>query len=89
MNQLQPAAIGEETFNELKDKFVLFIEGILGLKEEKSENSDAVLNGMLNLYREYKSAQQYDKVDEIRSYFKANGMSIKDMKHRIDWAWEE
>jgi cysteinyl-tRNA synthetase len=89
MNQLQPAAIGEETFNELKDKFVLFIEGILGLKEEKAENSDAVLNGMLNLYREYKAAQQYDKVDEIRSYFKANGMSIKDMKHRIDWAWEE
>jgi cysteinyl-tRNA synthetase len=89
MNQLQPAAIGEETFKELKDKFVLFIEGILGLKEEKAENSDAVLNGMLNLYREYKAAQQYDKVDEIRSYFKANGMSIKDMKHRIDWAWEE
>lgn len=89
MNQLQSAAIGEETFNELKDKFVLFIEGILGLKEEKAENSDAVLNGMLNLYREYKAAQQYDKVDEIRSYFKANGMSIKDMKHRIDWAWEE
>lgn len=89
MNQLQPAAIGEDTFNELKEKFVLFIEGILGLKEEKAENSDAVLNGMLNLYREYKTAQQYDKVDEIRSYFKANGMSIKDMKHRIDWAWEE
>lgn len=89
MNQLQPAAIGEETFNELKEKFVFFIEGILGLKEEKAENSDAVLNGMLNLYREYKAAQQYDKVDEIRSYFKANGMSIKDMKHRIDWAWEE
>nr|WP_299420841.1 cysteine--tRNA ligase [uncultured Emticicia sp.] len=89
MNQLPSAAIGEETFNELKDKFVLFIEGILGLKEEKAENSDAVLNGMLNLYREYKASQQYDKVDEIRSYFKANGMSIKDMKHRIDWAWEE
>ena len=89
MNQLQTAAIGEEAFNELKDKFALFIEGILGLKEEKAENSDAVLNGMLNLYREYKGAQQFDKVDEIRSYFKANGMSIKDMKHRIDWAWEE
>jgi cysteinyl-tRNA synthetase len=89
MNQLQSAAIGEETFNELKDKFVLFSEGILGLNEEKAENSDAVLSGMLNLYREYKAAQQYEKVDEIRSYFKANGMSIKDMKHRIDWAWEE
>ncbi|HNI12256.1 MAG TPA: cysteine--tRNA ligase, partial [bacterium] len=52
-------------------------------------NSEAVLYGMLNLYREYKANQQYDKVDEIRAYFKANGMSIKDMKHRIDWAYEE
>jgi cysteinyl-tRNA synthetase len=89
MNQLPTAAIGEATFNQLKDNFVLFIEEILGLKEEKAENSEAVLNGMLNLYREYKANQQYDKVDEIRTYFKANGMSIKDMKHRIDWAWEE
>ncbi len=89
MNQLPTAAIGEATFNQLKDNFVLFIEEILGLKEEKAEHSEVVLNGMLNLYREYKANQQYDKIDEIRSYFKANGMSIKDMKHRIDWAWEE
>jgi cysteinyl-tRNA synthetase len=89
MNQLPTAAISEETFNQLKSDFVLFIEEILGLKEEKAENSEAVLNGMLNLYREHKANQQYDKVDEIRTYFKANGMAIKDMKHRIDWAWEE
>lgn len=89
MNQLAPAAIGEETFNELTGNFVLFIEKILGLKEEKPESSDAILYGLLNLYKGYKSYQQYDKVDEIRAYFKANGMAIKDMKHRIDWAWEE
>ncbi len=89
MNQLQPSAIGEDTFNLLIEKFVLFIEQILGLKEEKMGDSDAVLHGMLNLYREYKANQQYDKVDEIRAYFKANNMAIKDMKHRIDWAWEE
>ena len=23
------------------------------------------------------------------AYFKDNGMVIKDLKHRIDWAWEE
>lgn len=89
MNQLQPAAIGQDTFESLKSNFVMFLEDVLGIKEEKSENSDAVLYGMLNLYREYKANQQYDKVDEIRAYFKANGMSIKDMKHRIDWAYEE
>ncbi len=89
MNQLQPAAIGEETFQLLIEKFVLFIEQILGLKEEKIGDSESVLHGMLNLYREYKANQQYDKVDEIRAYFKTNSMTIKDMKHKIDWAWEE
>jgi cysteinyl-tRNA synthetase len=72
----------------LKEKFVLFTEEILGLKEERSD-SDAVVLGMLNLYREYKAAQQYDKVDQVRAYFKAQGLVIRDMKHRIDWAYEE
>jgi cysteinyl-tRNA synthetase len=88
MNQLAPAAITQGTFDALKLNFVVFIEDILGLTEEKSEN-DAVLNGMLSLYKEHKAAQQYDKVDEIRGYFKAQGLSIKDMKHQIDWAYEE
>ena len=89
MKQLAPAALGEETFDLLKEKFVVFIEKILGLKEETSNQSDGILNGMLSLYQEYKVKQRYDKVDEIRAYFKSNGMAIKDMKHRIDWAWEE
>jgi cysteinyl-tRNA synthetase len=89
MNQLQPAAIGEDTFEKLKAKFVDFIENILGLEEEKPTNDEAVIQGMLELYRDHKAKQEYDKVDLIRTYFKANSMSIKDMKHKIDWAWEE
>jgi cysteinyl-tRNA synthetase len=89
MNQLQPAAIGEDTFEKLKSKFVDFIENILGLEEEKPTNDEAVIQGMLELYRDHKTKQEYDKVDQIRTYFKANSMSIKDMKHKIDWAWEE
>jgi cysteinyl-tRNA synthetase len=89
MNQLQPAAIGQETFENLKTKFIVFIENILGLMEEKPTNDEAVIQGMLELYRDHKAKQEYDKVDQIRGYFKANSMSIKDMKHKIDWAWEE
>ncbi len=88
MNQLKAAALGEELFNKLKENFVTFFENVLGLQEETAEGT-AVLAGMLNLYREYKSAQQYDKVDEVRSYFKNQGLVIRDMKHRIDWAYEE
>jgi cysteinyl-tRNA synthetase len=89
MNQLAPNAIGKETFEALKNNFVDFIENILGLLEETPKNGEAVINGMLEMYREYKTNQQYDKIDQIRTYFKANSMTIKDMKHKIDWAWEE
>lgn len=88
LNQLVPASLGEDGFASLKNNFIIFTEEILGLIEERSEN-DAVLNGMLDLYREYKAAQQYEKVDQIRSYFKAQNLVIRDMKHRIDWAYEE
>ncbi len=88
MNQLKVAALGEELFTKLKENFVTFMEDVLGLQEEAAEGT-AVLSGMLNLYREYKTAQQYDKVDEVRSYFKNQGLVIRDMKHRIDWAYEE
>ena len=88
MNQLKAAALGEALFNQLKENFVTFFEDVLGLREEPAEGT-AVLTGMLNLYREYKAAQQYDKVDEVRSYFKNQGLVIRDMKHRIDWAYEE
>jgi cysteinyl-tRNA synthetase len=88
LKQLAPMAIGIETFEALKNNFGLFVEDILGLKEE-NQASDAVINGMLSLYQEYKANKQYDKVDEIRGYFKAQGLAIKDMKHAIDWAYDE
>lgn len=89
MGQVQTAQIGEPTFNLLKEKFVLIIEGVLGIVEEQNTSVEAFAKGMLSLYKEYKEAKQYDKVDEIRGYFKANGLVIKDMKTRIDWAYEE
>jgi len=88
LNQLQSATLGEEVFNLLKESFVAFMQDVLGLKEEGTENQP-VLEGLLTLYREYKEQRQYDKVDQIRSYFKAQGLAIKDMKHQIDWAYEE
>lgn len=89
MNQLAPSAVGQEAFNLLRDTFVGFTEDVLGLKEEPAEKGEALINGMLDLYKEYKVQKQYDKVDQIRSYFKSQGLVIKDMKHRIDWAYEE
>jgi cysteinyl-tRNA synthetase len=88
MNQVKSAALGESTFTSLLENFIVFIENVLGLKEELSEGH-AVLDGMLNLYREYKAVQNYEKVDEIRTYFKMQGLAIRDSKLRVDWAYEE
>ena len=89
MGQVQTAQIGETSFNNLKQKFTSIIENILGVLEEKNNSIESLAQGMLSLYKEYKEAKQYDKIDEIRTYFKANGLVIKDMKTRIDWAYEE
>ena len=88
LNQLKAAAIGEETFSDLIGNFVSFFEEVLGLKVEPVEG-EAILEGMLNLYREYKTLRKYEKVDEIRSYFKQQGLVIRDSKDKIDWAYEE
>ena len=77
-----------EIFDRLKDRFVVFFEDVLGLKEELTDGHN-VLDGMLNLYREYKIAQNYEKVDQIRSYFKNQGLAIRDTKLKIEWAYEE
>lgn len=88
LNQLQASVLGEEVFNVLKKSFITFMQDVLGLLEEGTDNQP-ILDGLLTLYREYKEQRQYDKVDQIRSYFKAQGLAIKDMKHQIDWAYEE
>ncbi|TLV00045.1 cysteine--tRNA ligase [Dyadobacter luticola] len=88
MGQLKSAALGEDAFMALKNNFIVFFEEVLGLKEELAEGH-AILDGMLNLYREFKLSQNYEKVDEIRSYFKNQGLVIRDTKVRVDWAYEE
>lgn len=89
MGQVQTAQIGVASFNNLKDKFTTITEDILGILEEKNNSIESLVQGMLSLYKEYKEVKQYDKIDEIRTCFKANGLLIKDMKNRIDWAYEE
>lgn len=86
--QMEPAHLGKSLFAQLQRNYVLFTEEILGLKEELIQNQ-SIAEGMLSLYKEYKAAQQYDKVDEIRTSFKAQGMAIRDMKHKIDWGYDE
>jgi cysteinyl-tRNA synthetase len=87
--QIKFGEVGEQAFNLLKTNFTIFIQDILGLKEEITSNVELLADNMLELYAEFKEQKQYDKVDKIRSYFKANKLVIKDMKTKVDWAYEE
>jgi cysteinyl-tRNA synthetase len=87
--QLNPAVFGKETFDKMIQTYVRFLDGILGLTEEKTSNQDQLLEIILNIYSKAKTARDYKKVDEIRAALKAMGIIVKDMKHQIDWAYEE
>jgi len=87
--QLNSAVFGEKVFVKLIETYNTFISDILGLMEEKSDAQSEMLNLLLQLYAEAKTARDYTKVDEIRAGLKAIGFVVKDMKDKIDWAYEE
>jgi cysteinyl-tRNA synthetase len=87
--QLSAGALGKAVFDQLVHTFITFMDDILGLIEEKPDSQEGMINLLLKLYAEAKTARNYDKVDEIRSGMKALGFVVKDMKDKIDWAYEE
>jgi len=89
LGQQLTSEITKETFDKLVYLFNAFVKDVLGLKEEKPENFEGFLELILVDYKEDKEAKNYDKVDVLRANLKAEGILIKDMKDKIDWAWEE
>ncbi|MBD8488406.1 cysteine--tRNA ligase [Echinicola sp. CAU 1574] len=87
--QLKASVLGKDVFEKLNATFVVFVEEILGLLEEKSDKQQELLEILLRVYQEAKLAKNYDKVDEIRSALKSIGVVVKDMKDKVDWAYEE
>lgn len=81
--------IEKDVLQLVKNTYIDIVENILGLREEKNQNPDTFIEGLLEVYKEAKQNKQYEKVDLIRTYFKKEGLVIKDMKHGIDWAYEE
>ncbi len=81
--------LSEETFQALKSTYITILEDVLGIRVELPENWESLTEGFLSLYKGFKEARKYDKVDEIRATFKSMGLLIKDMKDSIDWGFEE
>ncbi|MGB0525531.1 MAG: cysteine--tRNA ligase [Flammeovirgaceae bacterium] len=83
------ASYTEETFNKMKETFIGVVENVLGLKDEPPQVNKKAISIILKNYEEAKLAKDYDKVDAIRADFKEMGIVVKDMRDRIEWAYEE
>jgi len=88
-NNLKTAELGREVFDKMIRFYQEFVEDVLGLEEEKLNNSEGILDILMKLYSEAKDHKNYEKVDEIRASLKGQGIVLKDMKNKIDWAYEE
>ena len=89
MNTTYSAALGEDVFHKLIKSYIAYTEEVLGLKEEQPEVLNSLLGTLLEFYAEAKANKAYDKVDSIRAKLKQIGITVKDMKAGIDWAYEE
>lgn len=89
LGELDLSQISKTIFRKMKDTYKIFVNNILGLTEEKPDNFDDMLSLVLNIYWEAKQNKNYNKVDEIRSHMKKQGIILKDLKNGVDWAYEE
>jgi cysteinyl-tRNA synthetase len=86
---MQYGEIGEAVFKKMKQTYIDFVEEVLGLKEEDPADLKSMIESMMEIYREAKHRKDFEKVDQIRAALKENGVIVKDMKSKIDWAYEE
>ncbi|HEU5054742.1 MAG TPA: cysteine--tRNA ligase [Hanamia sp.] len=85
---IKPDAISSVTLMKLKNKFTLFLEQILGLKDPSE--SSALLSGIMDLLieirKEAKSKKDFFTSDKIRKQLAELGIEMKDEKDgNISW----
>ncbi|MBX2842921.1 MAG: cysteine--tRNA ligase [Flammeovirgaceae bacterium] len=89
LGQIKIPALEKEVFDKMVNTYISFVEDVLGFIEEKPQNLESAIEIVLQDYKEAKEAKNYDKVDLIRGQLKVMGISVKDMKDRIEWAYDE
>ncbi|MEQ9231331.1 MAG: DALR domain-containing protein, partial [Cyclobacteriaceae bacterium] len=87
--QLKLEEIGKEAFNRMKETFLGFAKNVLGLKHESDLDGQALIEVILEEYKQAKEVRNFEKVDHLRAHLKKQGVVVKDMKDRVDWAFEE
>ncbi len=86
---LKFAEIGELVFKRLKETFLGFVEDVLGLKIDVTMDSSSLIDTILKEYKNAKYNRDFDRVDKLRAALKTQGIVVKDMREKIEWAFEE
>jgi len=87
-----PAALAEvspEAVAEASAAYRTVVSDILGLRDEPRASAEDLLALALSFYQEAKTEKAYDKVDQIRTALKTQGIVIKDTKTGVEWAYSE
>ncbi len=87
--QLTFGAIGKAHFDRMKEVFIGFAEDVLGLKVESDVDYQQLIKTILKEYKQAKFNKDFDKVDQLRADLKVEGIIVKDMKEKVEWAFEE
>ncbi len=86
--QKPTGAVPKELFDKLVHTYTVFFTDVLGFVEENYISSESTVTSLLEIYKDAKEAKAYDKVDQIRALLKKEGVAVKDMKGKVDWAYE-
>lgn len=83
-------ALGAETFHLLKEKLKIFVEDILGLKEESEANDDklkGVMQVLIEMRKEARAKKDWATSDKIRNQLAEIGIQLKDEKNgSMSWS---
>ena len=89
LGQIKIEQLSRGTFDTIRSTYQELVLDVLGLQEEPVGDLEEMLDLVLQFYKEAKETKNYDKVDVIRAELKKQGITIKDLKTGIDWAYEE
>ncbi len=82
------AQVSPKALQALRDTYRGVLVDVLGLRPE-DDGSDALRNGLLDMYREAKAAKDWARVDQLRGAFKSAGLALQDGKTGSFWAYSE
>ena len=84
------ATLSAEDLAELQATFKLYVEDLLGLKDEQTKDSNEAykkaVDLLLDLRLEAKKNKDWEKSDKIRNALTEAGFSIKDTKDGYEWS---